>query len=289
MRYGICNWVFGEEPLDTTLERLARYGYDGIELSAEPDLYNLEEVNRWVKDYGLAVLGLTPSADWPTEIRDLTNSDPNKRAQAVDYCNCCVDMAAELNAAYAGVLPTPSGRFFGLGSYADEWHWAVEGVHKVGEYALSVGVPIAVEILNRYEAFLLNTARQGLRFLEEVDCEGVELILDVFHMHLEETDLHSALREAKNVLATLHLADTNRQGLGRGHLDLLALFRTLREIEYNGPICLEFNAPGPNPFVAVKDDKSIALLEAYTRESISLLRALEQIGNNHVSVEREHQ
>jgi len=144
-----------------------------------------------------------------------------------------------------------------------------------------VGVPIAVEVLNRYEAFLLNTAAQGLRFVKEVDCESVKLILDVFHMHLEEVNLHSALREARDVLATLHLADTNRQGLGRGHLDLPALFHTLWEIEYDGPICLEFNAPGPNPFVAVKDDKSMACLEAYTRESISLLQALEQIGNNH--------
>jgi D-psicose/D-tagatose/L-ribulose 3-epimerase len=281
VRYGICNWIFGKEPLNTTLERLARYGYDGIELSAEPSLYELQEVKRLVRDHGLAVLGLTPSADWPTETRDLTNPDPNKRARAVDYCKSCVDMAAELNAAYAGVLPTPSGRFFGLGSYADEWQWAVEGMHKVGEYARSVGVPVAVEILNRYEAFLLNTTSQGLRFVKDVGCEAVKLILDVFHMHLEEVDLHSALRQAQNVLVTLHLADTNRQGLGRGHLDLPALFRTLREIGYDGSICLEFNAPGPNPFVAVKDDRSMVCLEAYTRESISLLRALEQIGNNH--------
>jgi D-psicose/D-tagatose/L-ribulose 3-epimerase len=277
MRYGICNWVFGQEPLKTTLERLARYGYDGIELAAEPDHYDLHQVNRIVRDHGLVVLGLTPAADWPTDTRDLTNPDPARRAQAVDYCKSCVDMAAELNAAYAGILPTPSGRFFGLGSYADEWQWAVDGVHQVGEYARSVSVPIAVEVLNRYEAFLLNTTAQGLRFVREVDCEAVKLILDVFHLHLEETDLHSALRQAKDVLVTLHMADTNRQGLGRGHLDLPALFRTLHEIEHDGPICLEFTAPGPNPFVAVKDDNSMADLEAFSRESITLLRALEQL------------
>lgn len=277
MRYGICNWVFGQEPLKMTLERLARYGYDGIELAAEPDHYDLHQVNRIVRDHGLVVLGLTPAADWPTDTRDLTNPDPARRAQAVDYYKSCVDMAAELNAAYAGILPTPSGRFFGLGSYADEWQWAVDGVHQIGEYAKSVSVPIAVEVLNRYEAFLLNTTAQGLRFVREVDCEAVKLILDVFHLHLEETDLHSALRQAKDVLVTLHMADTNRQGLGRGHLDLPALFRTLHEIEYDGPICLEFTAPGPNPFVAVKDDNSMVDLEAFSRESITLLRALEQL------------
>ena len=238
-----------------------------------------------VRDHGLVVLGLTPAAELPTETRDLASPDPARRAQAVDYCKSCVNMAAELNAAYAGVLPTPSGRFFGLGSYDDEWQWAVEGVREVGEYARSMSVLIGVEVLNRYEAFLLNTAAQGLRFVEEVDCESVKLILDVFHMHLEEVNLHSALRQAKDVLATLHLADTNRQGLGRGHLDLLALIRTLREIGYDGSICLEFNAPGPNPFVAVKDDKSMACLEAYARESISLLQAVEQIGNNHSTCE----
>lgn len=279
MRYGICNWIFGQEPLGATLERLARYGYDGIELGAEPDRYALPEVNRLVKDHGLAVLGLTPAADWPTETRDLTNPDPNKRALAVDYGRACVDMAAELGAAYAGILPTPSGRFFGLGSYADEWQWAVEGVRRIGEYAQSVGVSVAVEVLNRYEAFLLNTVAQGLRFVKAVDCESVKLILDIFHMHLEEVCLHSALGEGRHHLATLHLADTNRQGLGRGHLDLVGLFHTLREIEYDGPICLEFSPPGPNPFAAVKDDSSAGYLEAFSRESIALLRALEQVGD----------
>jgi len=277
MRYGICQWVFGEEPLKTTLGRLAGYGYDGIELGAEPNRYDWQEVKCMVQDHGLVVLGLTPAADWPTETRDLTNPDPARRAQAVDYCKACVDMAAELNAAYAGVLPTPSGRFFGLGSYADEWGWAVEGVHRVGEYARSVGVSVAVEVINRYEAFLLNTAAQGLRFIREVDCQAVRLILDVFHMHLEETDLHSALRQAQDVLAALHLADTNRQGLGWGHLDLTALFRTLHEIEYQGPVCLEFMAPGPNPFVAVKGEGSMTDLEAFSRDSIALLRALDHV------------
>ncbi len=277
MRYGICHWVFGEEPLSTTLERLARYGYDGIELGAEPNRHDLAEVNHLVRDHGLAVLGLTPAADWPTDTRDLTNPDPQKRALAVDYGRACVDMAAELGAAYAGILPTPSGRFFGLGSYADEWQWALEGVRRVGEHAQSVGVPVAVEVLNRYEAFLLNTVAQGLSFVKQVDCESVKLILDVFHMHLEEVNLHSALREAKQLVATLHLADTNRLGLGRGHLDLLELFHTLREIEYDGPICLEFTAPGPNPFAATKNEGSVAYLEAFARESIALLRALDQI------------
>ncbi len=278
MRIGICKWVFGEEPLTTTLDRLARLGYDGIELGAEPSIYDLREVDRQVRDRGLVVLGLTPAADWPTETRDLSNPDAAKRAKAVDYVRSCVDMAAELGAAYAGVLPTPSGRFFGLGSYAEEWGWAVEGVRRAGEYAQLVGVPIAFEVLNRYEAFLLNSAAQGLRFADQVDCESVKLILDVFHMHLEESDLHAALRQARGKLATLHLADTNRRGLGRGHLDLPALFRTLREIEYDGPVCLEFNAPGPDPFVAIKDDQSRAHLEAYATESITLWRALERIG-----------
>jgi D-psicose/D-tagatose/L-ribulose 3-epimerase len=272
IRYGICNWVFGDEPLVVTLERLARYGYDGIELGAEPARYDLAQVKRLVRDHGLAVLGLTPAADWPTDTRDLANPDPARRARAVDYGRACVDMAAELGAGYAGVLATPSGRFFGLGSYADEWQWAVEGVRQVGEHAQAVGVPIAVEVLNRYEAFLLNTAAQGLRFVAEVDCDAVRLILDVFHLHLEEADLHTALRQARGALAALHLADTNRQGLGRGHLDLRALLGTLHDIEYAGPVCLEFTAPGPNPFVAVKDASSMAELETFSRESIALLR-----------------
>ncbi len=278
MRFGICNWVFGDEPLHATLKRLARYGYDGIELTAEPDRHDLDDVRRMAADHGLAVLGLTSAAGWPTETRDLTNPDPAKRARAVGYGKACVDMAAEVGAEYAAVLPTPAGRFFGLASYEEEWGWAVEGVRAIGQYARGAGVRIVVEVLNRYEAFLLHRAAQGLRFLEEVSCEAVRLLLDAFHMHLEEADLDAAFRGARGALGALHLADTNRQGLGRGHLDLGALFRTLREIEYEGTICLEFNAPGPHPFLAIKDEGSAAYLDVFARESIGLLRAMAHVG-----------
>jgi sugar phosphate isomerase/epimerase len=278
MRFGICNWVFGAEPLQATLRRLARYGYDGIELAAEPGKYDLDGVRRMVADHGLRVLGMTSQAGWPTETRDLTHPDPAQRARGVDYGKACVEMAAELGAPYAAVLPTPAGRFFGLASYEEEWGWAVEGVRAVGEYAQAAGVTLVVEVLNRYEAFLLHRAAQGLRFLAEVDCGAVRLLLDAFHMHLEEADLHAALRQARDALGALHLADTNRQGLGRGHLDLGALFRTLRAIDYEGTICLEFTAPGPHPFHAIKDEGSPAYLDVFARESIALLRGMAQVG-----------
>lgn len=278
MRFGVCQWIYGGEPLATTAERLARYGYDGIELGAEPKKFDFPQVKRMLDDHGLAVLGLTPAADWPTETRDLANPDATRRALAVDYAKSCVDMAAELDAVYAGVLPVPSGRHYGLSSFADEWKWAVEGVRRVGEYAESVGKPVAVEVLNRYESFLLTSAADGLRFVEEVGCDAVRLLLDVFHLHLEEPDLHAALRLAAGRLGGLHLADTNRLGLGRGHLDLTALFQTLKAIGYDGTVNLEFTAPGPNPFLAIKDAQSLQWLDTYTRESIALLRAHEQVG-----------
>lgn len=278
MQFGVCQWIYGGEPLATTVERLARYGYDGIELGAEPEQFDFPQVKRMLDDHGLAVLGLTPAADWPTETRDLASPDPARRTLAIDYAKSCVDMAAELDAVYAGVLPVPSGRHFGLSSYADEWKWAVEGVQQVGEYAESVGKPAAVEVLNRYESYLLTSVMDGLRFVEDVGCDSVRLLLDLFHLHLEEADLHAALRAAARKLGGLHLADTNRLGLGWGHLDLTALFHTLRAIGYDGTVNLEFTAPGPNPFEAIKDEQSLQWLDTYTRESIVLLRAHEQVG-----------
>jgi sugar phosphate isomerase/epimerase len=124
-----------------------------------------------------------------------------------------------------------------------------------------------IEALNRYESHLLNTAAEVSAFVTEVGSDHVGILLDAYHMNIEEADPAAALRLAGERLWLYHAADSNRQGIGRGHTDLGAQLAALVDIGYAGPIILECTAPGPDPFAAIKDEQSLAWVETYLQES----------------------
>jgi sugar phosphate isomerase/epimerase len=104
-------------------------------------------------------------------------------------------------------------------------------------------------------------------FVTELGVENVGILLDAYHMNIEEADPAVALRLARDRLWLYHAADSNRQGIGRGHTDFRAQWAALSDAGYTGPIILECTAPGPDPFAAIKDEQSLSWLEIYLRES----------------------
>jgi D-psicose/D-tagatose/L-ribulose 3-epimerase len=178
MKYSISNWIYGEESLRTTFERLKRYRYDGIELKGEPQEYHAEEVNQLCGEFDLEVLSIAGIYPWPTEVRDLANPNPQMRKLAVSYLTECVDFASAVGAPLIIVVPSavaktsPVGDFKGEEEWvaaADrEWNYAVESVKSAATYAAQKGILLAVEPINRYETFLVNNVDQGLRFVSEV-------------------------------------------------------------------------------------------------------------------------
>ena len=151
------------------------------------------------------------------------------------------------------------------------------GVQRIATRAQELGLRLAIEILNRYESHLLNTSAEAVRFVEEVGARNVGLLLDAYHMNIEEADLSSAIRAAGEHLALFHAADSNRQAAGRGHTDFLGVMRALKDIEYDGAIVVECTASGPDPFTPVKGPGWRDEVANYVAESISLLRELERM------------
>ena len=127
--------------------------------------------------------------------------------------------------------------------------------------------------IDEHEVHLVNTAAEALQFVEEVGYDNVGILLDAYHMNIEESSPAAALRSAGAQLSLYHAADSNRQAIGRGHTDLWAQLAALDEIGYTGPIIMECTAPGPDPFTAIKDESSIGWLETYLEESRAWLLA----------------
>ncbi len=268
MKYGVCNWIFGDESLAETAARLAGFGYDGLELKGDLELYDPAQAKAILDDHGLAVLSLTP------EDVDLPHPDAEVRAKAVDYYLRLLDFAAAVGAPMVGCHGAVR-RIRPVTTYEQEYVNYVVGVQRIAARAQELSLRLAIEILNRYESHLLNTSEEAVRFVEEVGARSVGLLLDAYHMNIEEADLSSAIRAAGEYLVLFHAADSNRQAVGRGHTDFQSVMRALKDIEYDGAIIIECTASGPDPFTPVKGQGWREEVAGYVAESISMLRELE--------------
>ena len=286
MKYSISNWIYGDEPLRKTFERLHKYGYNGIELMGEPDVYDVEEVRGLCEEFDLGVLSIAGMYPWPTEERDLANPDPKVRERVVSYLKSCVDFAVALDAPLIIVIPSsvaktsPVGDFETEGAWVEavqrEWGYAVQSVKAAAAYAEEKGILLAVEPINRYETFLVNNVDQGLRFVSEVGSPAVKLHLDTFHMNIEERDPAEAIRRAGDLLINVHIADSNREAVERGHTDFRAIMRALKDIGYEGALAMEPLPPIPDPYIAVRMKRYKPLWDVYAEECIARLRQYER-------------
>lgn len=265
-KLGSCTWMFGNMPLSEIAQRLAGLGYDGVELVGDPSLYSAEEAATILSDQGLEVFSLTP------DNVDLAHPDAGVRTAAFDYYLRLLDFAAALDGPIVSCHGYV-GRVRAISSQVEEWDLFVDAVRKLAERARVLHLRLAMEVLNRYEAHLVNTAAEALQFVEEVGYDNVGILLDAYHMNIEESSPAAALRSAGAQLSLYHAADSNRQAIGRGHTDLWAQLAALDEIGYTGPIIMECTAPGPDPFTAIKDESSIGWLETYLEESRAWLLA----------------
>jgi sugar phosphate isomerase/epimerase len=269
IRLGACTWTFGDLSLSEIARHLKSLGFDGVELMGDLERYNAREAAQVLRDHGLAVFSLTP------DNVDLAHPDKAVRKKAVDYYLELLGFAAELDhplVSCHGLV----GRVRALTTYAEEYDLFLHAVRQVAERAQALGLRLVMEVLNRYEAHLLNTAAQAVRFVNDLGAENVGILLDAYHMNIEEADPAAALRLAGERLGLYHAADSNRQGIGRGHTDFGAQLAALADIGYAGPIILECTAPGPDPFTAIKDEHSLNWLEIYLQESRAwLLKTIE--------------
>jgi D-psicose/D-tagatose/L-ribulose 3-epimerase len=217
-------------------------------------------------------VGLTASCTVPATRRDLAHPDPTIRRDAVAYLEDCLHLAGEIGAPLAQMLPSGETRLAPLATREEEWAWSVAAMQEASREAARCGVRIAIEPLNRYEAYLVTCAADALAFLAAVDSPWVGMTLDCFHANLEEADIPGAIRAAGPHLWHLHIADTNRRGLGQGHLELAPIGGALDAIGYAGAVVLEVMPPGPDPFQSIKDGRSPGILDGYLRDSLAPLR-----------------
>ena len=214
----------------TLLPRLRRMGYDGVELPLlAPDLVDAAAVRRALVENGLRA---TASGALPPKASLL---DPARRQRAVNCIDNCLACAAACGAeVLCGPFCAPVGELVGRGPTEAEFDSCVAGLRLVAQRAADRGVVLALEALNRFETYFMNTAADALRLLDAVDSPWIGAHLDTFHMNLEEKDVAGALRLAAPRLAHVHFSENDRGVVGTGHVDWPGVRAALAETGYLG-------------------------------------------------------
>lgn len=232
------NWMRAE-PIEITIRRLAKYGYDSIEIEGEPEKYNTKEVRALLKEHNLFCFG---SVSLMFEGRDLIHADEAVRASSVQYIKDCVTMVKELEGREMTVVPSQVGKVAAMASEEEEWNWAVEGLKEIYAHSEKEGVVLGLEPLNRFETNFLNRHDQAVLLAEAVG-PNCGVCLDAFHINIEEADLHQAILNTSDRLVAFHVADNNRMACGQGDYDWVRLLTALKAAGYDSALTVEFVAP----------------------------------------------
>lgn len=238
MHLSTHNWMRAE-PLEVTLKRIARLGFESIEISGEPLQFPPAECRPLLKKHGIRCWG---AVTLTLGQRNLAAKDSKQRADTVAYMKSVVSMVHELEGHEITIVPATVGKVAPDGTPEEEWGWVVAGLQEVYAHAERCGVRMALEPLNRFETYFLNRADQAVALAKAVGPKcGV--CLDVFHMNIEEVDIHAALRTAGGLLTDVHVAENNRMAPGMGAIDWKRFVATLESIGYRGALTMEAVPP----------------------------------------------
>jgi sugar phosphate isomerase/epimerase len=236
--------------LEAGVAKIAAWGYDGVELAIrDPALVQIDGIERLVSDHGLVVPAIGTGQAWGEEGLSFTSDDPKVRQAAIDRVKSHIPVAARLDAVVIlGLIRgiTPSGQ-----TRERSMEYLVEAIRECTATAASSGVRFALEPLNRYETDLIHTVAEGLDLVERVGADNFGLLLDTFHMNIEEPDIEQSIRSCGRGIFHFHVADSNRWYPGAGHIDFRTTLQTLRDTGYEGFVSGEF-MPMPDADTAAR-------------------------------------
>ena len=221
------------------IAKAARIGYDVLEFQAQALLDmsdgELAELKACADANGIELtysLGLDPAYD-------ISSPDDTVREGGIKYLSAIMTQIGKMEGkllsgvSYAGWgVPTE-------GSKTVRFYHSVSSMRKLAEIAKELGLTYGIEAVNRFEGILVNTAKEARAYVAAVNSKSVGILLDTYHMNIEESSIGDAIRTAGDLLVGFHIGENNRTCPGRGHLDWNEIFGALRDVNYKGRIVAE--------------------------------------------------
>lgn len=247
MQLGVNLWVWGApittERIEDRVPHAAEMGFDSVEIPLV-DLAAIDPVavSRILGTHDMAASAVVAMS----EDRDLLHDDPDIRANGRAYIKESIRACEAIGIdRLGGPLYAAVGRTWQMtgAERAEAVERVVDQYDELAPFAADHGVTLAIEPLNRFETSFLNTAEQAIDLVDAVDHSAVGLLLDTFHMNIEEKSIGAAIRQAGDRVAYFHACGNDRGAPGNDHIDWNEVAVALDDIGYDGPVVIESFTP----------------------------------------------
>jgi D-psicose/D-tagatose/L-ribulose 3-epimerase len=240
MKFGVNTFIWSAQfersnlPL---LPRIKEAGFDGVEVPLfRPAEFATSDIRGGLEANALECTICSVLVDGLSLISD----DSAVRAKTREHVKASIRTAADVGAKIiAGPLYCPVGYLPGRRRTEDEWKWAVDAYQSLGDTLVENGVTLAIEPLNRFETYFLNTAKDAAALCDQVNHPNVGILFDTFHANIEEKSIADGYRTVGRHLKHVHTCENDRGIPGSGHVEWSAVFEALRELKYDGWLTIE--------------------------------------------------
>jgi D-psicose/D-tagatose/L-ribulose 3-epimerase len=223
------------------LPRLKAAGFQGIEVPVfEPASFEAAAIRRGFEAHGLEFIQccIVPPG------LSLIDADASALAKGRRHLRDAIKVAADVGARIiAGPLYSPVGYKPGRRRTEDEWKRAIESYQLVGETLQANDVTLAIEPLNRFETFFLNTSADAAALCDAVGVSRVGVSFDTFHSNIEDKNSAAAIRRLGRHIKFVQTSESDRGTPGSGQVKWREVLPALREAGYDGWLCIESFAP----------------------------------------------
>ena len=238
MNFWEKNWAADHKKY---IKKVAELGFDVLEFQAQPLLEMSDEkildIKKCAEENGVELtfsLGLDKAYD-------ISSDDATVREKGIAYLTAIMEKACLMG---GKIISGVSYAGWGVPAISDIdkkrlTKNSIQSMKQLAKVAEKLNITYAVEAVNRFEGVVLNTAEEAVAYVNEVDSPAVGVLLDTYHMNIEEFSIGDAIRTAGDKLVGFHVGENNRSVPGRGHLDWDEIFKALKDVNYQGRIVAE--------------------------------------------------
>jgi len=240
LKIGIHQHVFTHKITKDNLDILnmiSEMGFSSIDVNIR--VIDIEQAKKIKERAGKLNLNIVGGGSIPSD-KMLLSDNAEDRREAIKYIKSLIEIVNTLGSTYySGLISAPSGYFTGKGPTERELGYSASGLKEAAIYAKKYGVNLCIEPVNRYESYVINTIESALELLKNIDEPNVGLLIDTYHMNIEEKNFRDPILKAGKNIFLVHVNENDRGTPGKGHINWEEVFMALKESGYNDFVTIE--------------------------------------------------